>query len=60
MLDYLKTNHSIVLVFGDAGKGWDGTIQGKPSSSGVYVWTCRYQLDGEAEKVEKGTVMLVR
>jgi gliding motility-associated-like protein len=49
-----------VFTTKDASEGWDGSLQGRQLNPGVFVWTCRYQLDGEAEKVEKGTVILVR
>ena len=41
-------------------KGWDGTFQGKPQDSGVFVW----MVEGEDYLgnivFEKGSVMLVR
>jgi gliding motility-associated-like protein len=40
--------------------GWDGSLKGQPLDTGVYIWTCRYQLRGEKEKMEKGTVVLIR
>jgi gliding motility-associated-like protein len=44
----------------DPNKGWDGSFEGKECASQVYVWTCIYQLSGEENKVEKGTVTLIR
>lgn len=41
-------------------KGWDGRIAGVPLETGVFVWTCTYQKEGEPVKNEKGTVTLVR
>ncbi|HUC82857.1 MAG TPA: T9SS type B sorting domain-containing protein [Flavisolibacter sp.] len=41
-------------------KGWDGTLGGTPLRSDVFVWVCRYQFEGEGEKMEKGTVTLIR
>jgi gliding motility-associated-like protein len=41
-------------------KGWDGKNKTLPMPSGVFVWTCTYQLDGETVKQEKGTVVLIR
>jgi gliding motility-associated-like protein len=41
-------------------QGWDGTIKGRLQDTGVFVWTCRYQLEGEDEKMEKGTVVVIR
>jgi gliding motility-associated-like protein len=40
--------------------GWDGTIQGKPSASGTYVWMIK-GIDKNGAVVEmKGTVILIR
>jgi gliding motility-associated-like protein len=41
-------------------KGWDGNIRGAKQSSGVFIWSCNYQLDNEMERTEKGTLMLIR
>lgn len=41
-------------------KGWNGNIEGARQASEVFVWLCRYRFDGEGEKVERGTVLLVR
>ena len=40
--------------------GWDGVYKGQPQTSGVFVWVCAYQLEGEPEKREKGTFVLIR
>jgi gliding motility-associated-like protein len=41
-------------------KGWDGTLKGKPASSGTYVWMIK-GLDKNGSVVEmKGTVILIR
>jgi gliding motility-associated-like protein len=50
----------IVFYTVDRYKGWDGTIGGKDQDPGVFVWMCRYQLEGDKEKVERGTVTLIR
>jgi gliding motility-associated-like protein len=44
----------------DHTRGWDGYINGRPAGIGTYVWSCVYQLNAEAEKHVKGTVVLVR
>lgn len=44
----------------DLHQGWDGTIAGKKQDSNSFVWTCRYKLEGQAERVERGTVTLIR
>jgi len=40
--------------------GWDGTIQGVLQPAGAFVWYCIYQLQGEPEQMQKGTVLLIR
>lgn len=50
----------IVFVSNDPLKGWDGKYAGKEQDSAVFLWICRYQLEGEQEKIEKGTVTLIR
>jgi gliding motility-associated-like protein len=44
----------------DIHRGWDGTINGKPQDTGIFVWTCQYKLPGMEEKKEKGVVTLIR
>lgn len=44
----------------DQFKGWAGKIAGVEQRGDVFVWTCTYQLHGEAVKTEKGTVTLIR
>ncbi len=41
-------------------KGWDGKIAGKLQPTGVFVWTCVYQLEGGELKQEKGAVLLIK
>jgi gliding motility-associated-like protein len=41
-------------------KGWNGAYAGSLQDGNVFVWTCTYQLEGEAVKAEKGTVVLIR
>ncbi len=43
----------------DQYKGWDGTINGTPLNSGIFVWLSTYSYNGQT-KFEKGTVMLLR
>lgn len=42
------------------GKGWDGAINGAAQNAGVFVWVCKYQLQGQEPQVAKGTATLVR
>jgi gliding motility-associated-like protein len=44
----------------DRFKGWDGKLAGMEQRSDVYIWTCRYQFEGEAEQIKRGTVTLIR
>ena len=44
----------------DPSRGWDGTIRGAKQASGIFVWYCSYQFEGDPVKNEKGTVLLVR
>jgi gliding motility-associated-like protein len=44
----------------DLDKGWNGLYKGEDQSSGVFVWVCSYQLEGNPEKREKGTFVLIR
>lgn len=50
----------LIIETTDPNKGWDGTLQGKPQTSGVFVWMCAYQFDGEPAKAQQGTVVLIR
>ncbi|WP_240410149.1 gliding motility-associated C-terminal domain-containing protein [Flavisolibacter nicotianae] len=50
----------VVFYTVDQARGWDGKVAGIEQETGVYVWTCRYQLDGSPEKLEKGTVSIIR
>jgi gliding motility-associated-like protein len=51
-----------VLVFqsNQPGAGWDGSFHGSPATPGVFVWYCRYTLDGQPQQLQKGTVILIR
>ena len=41
-------------------EGWNGRINAGLAHNGTYVWTCRYTLEGQPEKFEKGIVQLIR
>jgi gliding motility-associated-like protein len=49
-----------VFETSDPLKGWDGVYRGKQNGSNVFVWTCRYLLTGQAQRYEKGTVVLIK
>ena len=42
------------------GQGWDGYYANKLQDNQVYAWICTYQLAGQPQRVEKGTVLLVK
>jgi len=44
----------------DPGRVWDGTLKGSKQDSDVFVWTCRYQFEGEPLKLGKGVSVLIR
>ena len=50
----------MIFKTNDRFKGWDGKLAGIEQRSDVYVWTCRYQFEGEPEQFKKGTVTLIR
>jgi gliding motility-associated-like protein len=50
----------IVFHTSDPNKGWDGKYKGKEQDGGAFIWICRYQLEGEVPKVERGTVTIIR
>ena len=44
----------------DYKQGWDGIYKGRLQPPDTYVWYCNYQFAGSFEKLEKGTLILVR
>jgi len=44
----------------DPNKRWAGKYKGSTLESGVYVWQMRYRLNGAAETLKKGTILLIR
>lgn len=40
--------------------GWDGTAGARQQPAGGYVWVCVYQLFGQPQHMQRGTVMLIR
>ena len=49
-----------VFESGNPSEGWNGTAGGRPQPAGVYVWMCIYELYKQPEKMQKGTVVLIR
>jgi gliding motility-associated-like protein len=50
----------IVYETTDRSKGWNGTLRQTTQDTNVFAWTCQYQVEGEKEKVQKGTLVLIR
>lgn len=45
----------------ETGEQWDGSVNGRPAPSDVYIFTFRYKLaDEEQERFEKGQIHLLR
>jgi gliding motility-associated-like protein len=50
----------MVFESSDPKKGWNGTYKSKLSENGAYIWTCRYQFQGEKTLTKKGTALLIK
>ena len=50
----------LVFTTTDPHKGWDGTAKGENIGSNVFVWSCRYQLQGSSEVEDHGVITLIR
>jgi gliding motility-associated-like protein len=44
----------------DPVRRWDGTNKGNDLATGVFVWQCSYQIEGQDKRHEKGTVVLIK
>jgi gliding motility-associated-like protein len=40
--------------------GWDGRFKNLLYDSGIFIWTCTFELDGYQNNFKKGTVILIR
>jgi gliding motility-associated-like protein len=49
-----------VFESSDPSAGWDGMAGGRQQPVGTYVWFCVYRLYQQQQRVQKGTVMLIR
>lgn len=49
-----------IFTSNNPAQGWDGLFKGEVQPQGTYIWTCKYQLKGENEKVKSGSVILLR
>lgn len=59
-LQVFERGGGLVFQSNNPTAGWDGTLRGKAFPTGVLVWQCFYQLDGEKPGYQKGTVTLLR
>jgi gliding motility-associated-like protein len=50
----------LVFETHDPASGWNGKINGLSAQKGTYVWFCRYTLERQPKKTEKGIVELVQ
>src|SRR5213075_322409 len=50
----------IVFQTSELTKGWDGNYLGRLQDSNVFIWICKFQLEGEDVKLQKGSVVLIR
>ncbi|MBC7935856.1 MAG: gliding motility-associated C-terminal domain-containing protein [Rhizobacter sp.] len=44
----------------DPSRGWDGHVKGIIQETSSFVWICRYRINNEPEKIEKGNFTLIR
>ena len=59
-LEVFNRYGQLMFVTSDPKKGWDGKFKGLDQKDGAYVWQCHYQLNGKAQTIENGTVILIR
>lgn len=50
----------LVFATEDYTRGWDGSLNSLAQPTGTYIWVSRYQFNGEKEKTERGTFLLIR
>ena len=50
----------LVFATEDYTNGWDGSFNGSMQTAGTFVWVCQYQFSGEAMKMQKGVLLLLR
>jgi gliding motility-associated-like protein len=49
-----------VFQSGELLKGWDGSYKGHPQDGDIFLWVCRYQLDGQPLTIDHGSFLLIR
>jgi len=50
----------IVFKAKESTQKWNGAIKGVNQNSGIFVWMCTYQFEGEEKRNERGTLTLIR
>jgi gliding motility-associated-like protein len=50
----------IIFTTKSINEAWNGTLNGIPQSSGLFIWTCVWQVEGNQSRLERGAVMLIR
>jgi gliding motility-associated-like protein len=50
----------MVFESNDPSVGWNGTTAGTQQPVGTYVWMCIYRLYQQPQRLQKGTVLLIR
>lgn len=50
----------MVFQTSDPFMGWDGTTGGNPQPAGTYAWVCIYRLYQQPQRMQRGTVILIR
>jgi gliding motility-associated-like protein len=51
---------NIVFTTTDPKNSWDGRFNNALFNSGVFIWTCEFELEGYKSDFKKGTVILIR
>jgi gliding motility-associated-like protein len=51
---------NLVFTTTDIRTGWDGRIKNLLYDSGIFIWTCAFELEGYQSNFKKGTVTLIR
>ena len=49
-----------VFQSGELLKGWDGSYKRHPQDGDIFLWVCRYQLDGQPLTIDHGSFLLIR
>jgi gliding motility-associated-like protein len=49
-----------IFETGNQNTGWDGTYNGKPQPSGVYMYVCTVTLTDGTQQTMKGSINLIR